>query len=305
MTAAGIVIAVWLAGLAVLFVLIRSALLRRRLRERIAEVSEGLSTSMPSQEPDRGLAAWLFRAGYRSPNAVSAFIGLSLGALVLATILVAVVYRSGLLEKGRVGLAGIPGNVGDIFLPMLVVAPWLIGIILVALPWLVVRQARRQRVTQVEQDLPLFLELLATLSEAGLGLDAALDRILTSQSSERVLNQELRQFQRDVLAGRSRVSSLRRLSQRVDVMSLTVFVSALVQAEQVGSGVANVLRRQADDLRDRRRERAIAFAMTLPVKLLFPLVICFLPGIFVATLGPTFYQFFQFADSVIQNRGGR
>jgi len=79
----------------------------------------------------------------------------------------------------------------------------------------------------------------------------------------------------------------------------------LVQAEQVGSGISEVLRRQADDLRNRRRERALALANALPVKLLFPLVICFLPGLFVATLGPTFYQFFQFADAVIQNRGLR
>jgi hypothetical protein len=64
-----------------------------------------------------------------------------------------------------------------------------------------------------------------------------------------------------------------------------------------------VLRRQAEDQRNRRRERATAFAMALPVKLLFPLVICFLPGLFVATLGPTFYQFFQAADGILRTRG--
>jgi tight adherence protein C len=106
----------------------------------------------------------------------------------------------------------------------------------------------------------------------------------------------------DLLAGRGRISSLRRLARRVEVLHFTLFVSALVQTEQTSSGVADVLRRQADDLRDRRREQAIAFAMALPVKLLFPLVICFLPGLFVATLGPTFHQFFQFADQIIRSR---
>jgi len=85
-------------------------------------------------------------------------------------------------------------------------------------------------------------------------------------------------------------------------MSLTIFVSALVQTEQMGAGVSDVLRRQADDLRGRRRENALAVAAGLPVKLLFPLVICFMPGILVATLGPTFYQIFQFLDNLSRSR---
>jgi len=86
-------------------------------------------------------------------------------------------------------------------------------------------------------------------------------------------------------------------------MSLSIFVSALVQTEQVGAGVSDVLRRQADDLRGRRREEALTKAASLPVKLLFPLVICFLPGILTATLGPTFYQIFQFLDNIARTRG--
>lgn len=87
---------------------------------------------------------------------------------------------------------------------------------------------------------------------------------------------------------------------------MSIFVSAIVQAEQVGAGIAQVLRQQANDLRDRRREDAMAMAMSLPVKRLFPLVICFLPGIFVAALGPTAYQFFQHIDTVLrlQSFGG-
>ena len=78
---------------------------------------------------------------------------------------------------------------------------------------------------------------------------------------------------------------------------MTILTSAMVQAEQIGSGVANVLRGQADDLRQRRRERALEFSMALPVKLIFPLVICFLPAILVFTLGPAFYDFFRLADT--------
>lgn len=79
---------------------------------------------------------------------------------------------------------------------------------------------------------------------------------------------------------------------------MTIFVSALVQAEQVGAGFASVLRTQADDMRGRRRENANMLAQALPVKLVFPLVICFLPGIFVSTLGPVFLQFIDLAEGM-------
>ncbi len=110
------------------------------------------------------------------------------------------------------------------------------------------------------------------------------------------LVQEFRTFQAEVLAGRPRVECLRRIARRLDVTSVTILVSALVQAEQIGSGIADVLRSQAEDLRQRRRERALEFSMALPVKLLFPLVICFLPGIVLFTLGPAFYDLFRLAD---------
>ncbi len=67
-------------------------------------------------------------------------------------------------------------------------------------------------------------------------------------------------------------------------------------------GIARVLRQQADDVRSRRRERAIAFANALPTKRVIPLVACFLPGLFVWTLGPAFVQLFKMAETFIQVR---
>ena len=89
----------------------------------------------------------------------------------------------------------VPGGVGETFLPVEWVAPWLIAIILVCLPWVIVRKARRKRVELVEQDLPLAMELLATLSEAGLGLETALGRILKTRLAGRPLANELRFYQ--------------------------------------------------------------------------------------------------------------
>ena len=79
-------------------------------------------------------------------------------------------------------------------------------------------------------------------------------------------------------------------------------MAALVQAEETGSGLADVLRPLADDLRLRRRERALARAEALPEKLVFPLVLGFLPGLLVWTLGPSFHQLFGIVDSIMQGR---
>jgi tight adherence protein C len=81
-----------------------------------------------------------------------------------------------------------------------------------------------------------------------------------------------------------------------------------VQAEQGGLGLSDVLRNQSDDMRNRRRENALMKAQALPVKLVFPLVICFLPALFVFTLGPAFYSFAKVTDTVtgsIASRRGK
>lgn len=284
----------WAVGLVVVAVVWRRMALAQQSRDR---AFEGPATAA---EVEAGaLEEWLFRAGFRGPGAAATFIALTLLGLCVGAAGTAVLLMSDAVRNGARALERFPGGVGELFIPLLYVAPWALLFGGTALPLLVVRAARRQRVARFEEDLPLTLDLLATLAEAGLGFDAGLDRVLGALAPNRPLAQELRQFQADVLGGRGRVVSLRRLARRVDLLPFSVFVSALVQTEQTGAGVVDVLRRQAEDLRHRRREEANAFAATLPVKLLFPLVICFLPGLFVATLGPTFYQFFQAADAVI------
>ncbi len=300
------VFSAWFVGLLVLFVVGRQLVTRRRTRERVFEqTTEEAAGATSDPEDEQGvLTRWLSLAGFRGPAAVPVFLISTLVGLGLGLFLAYTLIRVGAVPELARLLGRVPGGVGDIFLPLIYVTPWL-GVPLFGLaPWLVVHRARKRRIAQVEQDLPLVLELMATLSEAGLGFDAALARILESQPPHRPLASELRSFQTEVLAGQARVRCLRRLARRLDIMGVTIFTSSLVQAEQMGSGVAEVLRRQSDDLRDRRRENAIALATSLPAKLLFPLVICFLPAIFAVTLGPTFFQFFQFVDSVIHGRMG-
>ena len=249
-----------------------------------------------------GLGRWLYRAGFRGTAAALLFL-LANGSCIACGLAIARVFTfSGLQDLMERTVVLVPGGVGETFLPVVWIAPWLIFVMIGCTPWLIVRRARRKRVEQIEQDLPLALELLSTLSEAGLGFDTALTRILKPRLSGRPLAADFQMFQADLLAGRARTESLRRLSARIDLPSVSVFVSALVQAEQLGMGIARVLRQQAADVRSRRRERAIAFANALPTKRVLPLVACFLPGLFVWTLGPAFVQLFKMAETFIQVR---
>jgi tight adherence protein C len=284
------------------WLVVRYLTVRQRTRERLLAAYD-MDDALAAVDEQHGfLTRWLALAGYRGPNPSAAFIGFTLLGVGIGLAFALVFTLAGVIGR-VVDLAGrSPSALGHVLVPLAYVAPWLFVVILGALPLLTVRRARRQRELSVEQDMPLYLDLLATLGEAGLAFDMALDRILITQPADRPLAQELRLFQKEVLAGRPRIHCLRRLARRLDVITFSIFVSALVQAEQTGMGVAEVLRRQAEDLRERRREQALAVAMSLPVKLLFPLVICFLPGIFVVTLGPAFYQVFQLADNIVRTR---
>lgn len=297
----------WMLGIGVAVVLVRRLTIRARARARMLGPSEPDDASLIADDADdggatSGLRLWLIRAGIRRRGALPWYV-VSTGAGLVGGGFVAWAFVRGggdalLLE----GLSVVPGGVGEVFLPAVWIAPWVVWFGLALGPTLVVRRARRQRVEQIEQDLPIVLDLLATLGEAGVGFDAALDRVCDTRLGDRPLVREFRRFQADLLGGRSRIEALRRLGHRVDLLSTSVLVSALVQAEQMGMGLAATLKRQADDLRERRRERANAFAATLPVKLMFPLMACFLPGIFLWTLGPIFQQFFRLADTIIRTR---
>lgn len=302
MTTILVILSVWTVLLAgggyVAFLTLRDSRMRRRLFEAPAA-----QAAPPEDEKSPFLRHWLFLAGYRSPRAPALFVLATCILTALGALFAYLTVHSSLLQDVQVTIGTAPGGVLDLLTPLVYAAPWLIVIIPGLIPWLVVRSARRRRVRDIERDLPIVLELLSTLSEAGLAFDAALDRVMRGQAPNRPLTQELRLFRAETISGRPRVQSFRRLARRIDIPSFSSFVSAVVQAEQIGAGVADVLRRQADDNRARRRERALEMAMALPVKRLVPLVICFLPGLMLWALGPSLYELVQFVDAFSRNRG--
>ena len=281
----------------------RSWSVRRRALIRLYAIDAHTGAAgLESSARDTALARWLAGAGYRRPEAQTFFISATIACAGLGVV-VSQLYRLFLFQTLLDAIVGVPGSAGDLLALVLQGGPWILFVITALVPTIAVRTARRARVSAIEQDLPLALELFATMAEAGLGFDAALARIVRAQGSNRALVAEFVNFQHDMLAGMSRTQALRQLARRVDVPSLTSFTSALIQAEAVGASMAETLQHQAVDLRQRRRENALLQAQALPVKLVFPLVICFLPGIFVSTLAPVIFQMIEVADSVIRSSG--
>jgi len=247
------------------------------------------------------LRRWLYLAGFRSETAPAMFLAATAVGVVAGLAVALTITSSGIVDDAVRAAGDIPGGVGDLTRPMLYGAPWIFMTVLALAPFAIVSSARTRRVQEVEQDMPVTLEMLATMSESGLSFDGALNKVIETSPGKRPLFQEMRTFQVEGLSGVSRVECFRRLAKRIELPSINVFTSALVQAEQVGAGFTRVLRNQADDLRNRRREDANMLAQSLTVKLVFPLVICFLPGIFVCTLGPTFLQFLKLAEGMTRS----
>ena len=132
--------------------------------------------------------------------------------------------------------------------------------------------------------LPDALDLLTISVEAGLGFDAALAKVV--EKMEGPLVDEFRQALAEVRMGRSRREALRDVATRADAQPVSNFIGAIVQAEQLGVPIAKVLQIQSNQLRIERRQRAEEAAAKAPVKMLFPMVGCIFPTIFIVILGP-------------------
>jgi tight adherence protein C len=132
--------------------------------------------------------------------------------------------------------------------------------------------------------LPDALDLLTISVEAGLGFDAALAKVV--EKMEGPLVDEFRQALAEVRMGRTRRDALRDVATRADAQPVSNFIGAIVQAEQLGVPIAKVLQIQSNQLRIERRQRAEEAAAKAPVKMLFPMVGCIFPTIFIVILGP-------------------
>lgn len=142
----------------------------------------------------------------------------------------------------------------------------------------------RERKKNILKALPDALDLLCISVEAGLAFDLALQRVAQKWDNE--LSREFQRVLQDIRLGRTRREALRDLAARTGVDDVQTFVSAVIQADQLGVSMAKILRIQSDQLRTRRRQRAEEAAQKAPVKMLIPMVFLIFPALFVVILGP-------------------
>lgn len=152
------------------------------------------------------------------------------------------------------------------------------------MPDLILSGRGSERTKLIQRQLPDVLDQMTVSVEAGLGFDAAMSRVVAED--EGPLVDELGRAMQDVQFGVPRIEAMRAILDRTDSSDLKHFILALGQAERLGMPLAKVLRIQAKEMRGKRRQRAEEQALKTPVKLVFPLVLCILPALFIVILGP-------------------
>lgn len=226
------------------------------------------------------LKSRLVQAGFRQPKAMSWFLAIKLiAAFVLPLLIVMPLLLLGMLgDKAAVGVsllcvAGLVGFFGpDVFL-----------------------QHRIQlRQNTISASFPDALDMLVVCVEAGLGLDAAINRIAGELGhAHQMIAEELQLVSLELRAGKDREAALRGLADRTAVEEISALTSILIQSEQFGTSIASALREHADGMRLLRIQVAREKAAKLPVKLIFPIMLLIFPALFLVILGPAAISIFQ------------
>jgi tight adherence protein C len=161
-------------------------------------------------------------------------------------------------------------------------------------PGLWLYQVAYDRSERIRRDLPDALDLMTISVEAGLAFDAAMGQV--ANRTRGPLAKEFYRVRQEMQIGASRGEAMKSLGDRTDVPELKGFLGAMVQADELGVPIAGVLRVQAGEMRVKRSQRAEELAQKVPVKIVFPLITCILPCLFIVVMGPA-------AITLMQNFG--
>jgi tight adherence protein C len=168
---------------------------------------------------------------------------------------------------------------------------WSLVVMLIGLfyPIIWVNDQVSKRHLQISRALPFNLDLLTLSVEAGLDFTAALDTVV-KKGKGGPLREELQLVLKQLKMGKTREEALKSMIIRVDLPALTQFVTAIIQADKMGTSIGKVLRIQATQLRVQRTHRAEKLANEAPVKMLLPLTLCIFPTVFLVLFGPLVYR---------------
>ncbi|MFN2464655.1 MAG: type II secretion system F family protein [Candidatus Dormibacteria bacterium] len=186
------------------------------------------------------------------------------------------------------GIAGVLGALLIFGLMKLAFPVFLVAVAPPLLGWILPDQWLKQRAgsrrAQIEYAIPDFIDLLTICLDAGLSFDAALVRV--SEKVEGPLSEELTVMTTEVRYGRPRLEAMEALAERIDVEDMTAFVNAVTQSQKLGVAIGETVRIQATEIRRRRRQRAEEKASQASLKMLFPMIGCIFPTLFIVLMGP-------------------
>jgi len=284
-------------GAALLFMPRRQEAIDRRLQELMSDredaqpakprwqaligVFKRIGDKVPRSPKEMGtLRLRLVQAGYRRDEALTIFFGIR----VLFAVVLFLLLSSSLIIRPNTLVA-----LGGLCLGYL-------------LPGMVLARLAKRRAHRIRLSLADALDLLVVSVEAGLGLDQALTRVGTELAfAYPELADELKLINLELRAGKPRAEALRNLADRTGVDDLSSLVTMLIQTDKFGTSVAQSLRVYSETLRTKRRQRAEEAAAKTGVKMVFPLVLCIFPSIWVVTIGPAAIKFVTVLFPMVEN----
>ena len=242
----------------------------RPLVSRLSRTGGRLSSASSAETAER----WLALAGNPGDMRLADWMGVKMlvgiGTAVVLFVLLGVLAGGGIAKPGDLARPFFFGLIG-----------FFIGYLLPEF-WLGRKIKSRQKV--ILKMIPDTLDLLTISVRAGLGFDAALAKVVEKLPGP--LTDEFRRALAEVRVGKARREALRDMVPRTNVQPLSNFIGAIIQAETLGVSISKVLQVQSEQLRIERRQRAEEMAAKAPIKMLFPLVGCIFPSLFVVILGP-------------------
>ena len=249
--------------------------------QRLIGLAKRIGEKVPRSPKEMGsLRLRLVQAGYRRDEAITVFFGIR----VLFALTLFALFSTSILARPNLTMA--LGGLG-------------VGYIL---PGMVLARLAKRRAHRIRLSLADMLDLLVVSVEAGLGLDQALSRVGTElQFAYPELADELKLINLELRAGKPRSEALRNLADRTGVDDLSSLVTMLIQTDKFGTSVAQSLRVYSETLRTKRRQRAEEAAAKTGVKMVFPLVFCIFPAIWIVTIGPAAIKFVTVLFPLIEN----
>lgn len=242
---------------------------RKQLQRFLESVGDKVTGDEEATKSVRDRLVW---AGFRHPNALALFMATRvIGAVVLAVVTFLASFAAEPSEQLMYTAFG--GLVG-----------WMA-------PFIVLKRKVKARQSSIRKAFPDALDLMVVCVEAGLGLNQAMQRV--SREMERVnraVAEEFTLVNLQIRAGTARADALRNMARRTGLDDIHSFVSMLIQSERFGTSVANALRVYAEELRDKRQQRAEEMAAKAGVKMIIPMTLFLLPAVFIVILGPSIFR---------------